>query len=268
MPFVAALRAGLLALVNVACVLNETILLSSAWIISPSALGSDGQRHEVFALPPPLWTAVAYGVLEPVFTALVLRLPSPLQPVNVLQLLPHAHGAGAYWCVSKWVERGGVSRGLGRYCDVEGGRRDEMGDLEGRRSWISVSVAHVRRGWLRVKFFVLPLVTAAVSNAALLLVPPSYEAKSKAGEESKAMTWFLMGALAWYFGSWGADAWISNVTEKAYIIGQRWRDVGEVVEQLKCLLVMVVVRSAVRWMLGLGLWLGRPEVSVEHWSGQ
>ncbi|KAI6817861.1 hypothetical protein KC340_g12168 [Hortaea werneckii] len=88
------------ATVYVFCLINETVLGTKAWLISPPS----HEYHAVAAMQPSaLQLGIAYGIAEPIVTVLLLRIP--VAPALMLMLLSQLNCTGTPLIVAQLMAK-------------------------------------------------------------------------------------------------------------------------------------------------------------------
>ncbi|KAI7152334.1 hypothetical protein KC316_g6505 [Hortaea werneckii] len=294
--------------VYVFCLINEIVLGTKAWLISPSS----HEYHAVAAKQPSaLQLSIAYGIAEPIVTALLLRIP--VAPAAMLMLLPHLHYIGTSLVIAKlvaktigalrWPDENTTSSGsvTASTKDTEIST-DELG--EGQQNEVScdgptdkqqarpvafklptglgtTDTVTLERGVVQpdlelsraeiAPYYIFALLAVAVTNATLLLTFHSLSATSSSGVD-ESFPWFLLGGVYSFAASLSVDGQIAECMGRAMVLGQKlWgetRDWRHFRVQIGALAALLITRMIVRQAVGLDAWLAVPEGGTEMWFGE
>ena len=220
------------------CWLNEILQFSGQWVISPSTCSRKSAPANV--LPSAIITSLVYGVVEPLYTALLVWASTPpwllVYAFNIYYFIVAGYGTLIMGSLitSPTTESTTVSK-------------DSTHGTSSRGRTIK---------WTKL-FFVSPyhlaLQLLAASNAALLLYLQSFGAASRPGDTTMialdccALGTISMGAYMDYHFGW--------FCLRATYLGQYgWKYAKD---QLICLAVVIVSRMIIRYLLGMSLFLAQ-----------
>ncbi|KAI7284142.1 hypothetical protein KC345_g2509 [Hortaea werneckii] len=289
--------------IYVLCLIHETILGTNAWLISPS----NHEHHAVAAKQPSVvQLSIAYGIIEPIVTTLLLWIP--FAPAMMLMLLPQLHYIGTPVVMAKlvakttdalrWPDENTSSGATASTEDTatDGDVKDQHEKEDGEvaaekpqplvvRFNVPTSTAttdtitleagtaqpdlELSRGEI-ARYYLLAILAVAVTDASLLLTYHSLYATSFWGDDD-SLPWFLLGGTFQFIASVCGDGQVSECTGRAMVLGQKlWgegRDWKHFRVQLSGLAVLLVTRMVVRQAVGLNAWLAVPQGSMETWFG-
>jgi hypothetical protein len=227
------------------CWLNEILLFSGQWVVSPSTCSNRNAPANV--LPSALITSLVYGVVEPLYTALLVWASTP--PWLLVYALK----------IYYFIVAGFATLIMGSLISPPTAESTQL-SKDGTHGTPSPGRTNK---WTKL-FFVSPyhlaLQLLAASNAALVLYLQSFGATSRPGGTTMivldccALSTILMGAyIDYHFGSFCLRA--------TYLGQYGWRYAKD---QLICLAVVIVSRMIMRYLLGMSLFLaqypGGPDV--------
>ncbi|KAI7536853.1 hypothetical protein KC331_g11244 [Hortaea werneckii] len=293
--------------IHVSCLINEIVLGTKGWLISPSS----HEYHAVAAKQPSaLELSIAYGIAEPIMTALLLRIP--VAPVAMLMLLPPLHYYGTSLVMAKlvaktigalrWPDANTSSSSVTASTKDTAISTDDLGEDQqnkaccggptdkqparpvafklptglGTTDTVTLELGSVQpdlevsRGEI-APYYIFALFAVAVTNATLLLTFHSLSATSFWGDD-EALPWYLLSGVLSFAGSLCIDEQVAECMGRAMILGQKLR--GEVRDwehlhvQLSALATLLITRMIARRAVGLDAWLAVPEGGVEFWFGE
>ena len=227
---------------------NDVLLLSSAWILSPSLPKNPTLCR---SLPSPIVTSVAYGVLEPLYIWLFLRLG--ITPWILVLAISPCHLMMSF-SVVVLLHKAIVDAIPPRERKSAAPSASTAGE-DNKMPTISLPKTYV------YVIFGLPLQTAAAANAALVLLAQCCAAPLLLWDEGLSNTWrplFLESyALFFYLGSRFADYCFSKGTWRAQYLGQasvNGSSSGRM-QQFSCLILMILAKAITRIFLGLDMFM-------------
>ncbi|KAI7177882.1 hypothetical protein KC343_g12503 [Hortaea werneckii] len=287
------------------CLINETVLGTKAWLISPP-------NHEYHAVaanqPSALQLGIAYGIAEPIVTAILLRIPLP--PVAMLIPVQPLHYIGTRLVLARLAAK---TIGALRWPEGNTGRKvpastkgtavgtDELGEDQqqelnrdgptekrqampvafklftgiGTIDTITLELGGVQpdlelsRGDI-APYYLFALLAVAVTNAVLLLTFHSLSATSYWGDDV-SLPWILLCGIFQIAASLSADRHVAESMGRTMMLGQKlWgevRDWRHLRVQLSALAMLLVTRMVVRRAVGLDAWLAVPQGEMEFWFG-
>ncbi|KAI6905049.1 hypothetical protein KC318_g6164 [Hortaea werneckii] len=294
--------------VYIFCLINEIVLGTKAWLISPSS-------HEYYAVaakqPSAFQLSIAYGIAEPIVTALLLRIP--VAPAAMLMLLPHFHYIGTSLVIAKLVaktigalrwpdENTSSSSGVTASTKDTAFSTDELREDQqnkvscdgptdkqqarpvvfklstglGTTDTVTLELGGVQPDLELSRaeiapYYMFALLAVAVTNATLLLTFHSLSATSSSGDD-ESFPWFLLGGVYSFAASLSVDGQVAECMGRAMVLGQKlWgemRDWRHFRVQVGALAMLLVTRMIVRRAVGLDAWLAVPEGGPEFWFGE
>ncbi|KAI6822700.1 hypothetical protein KC342_g12473 [Hortaea werneckii] len=246
--------------VYIFCLINEIVLGTKAWLISPSS-------HEYHAVavkqPSALQLSIAYGIAEPIVTALLLRIP--VVPAAMLMLLPHLHYTGTSLVIAKLVAK---TIGALRWPDENTSSSsssssvtastkdtaistDELDEYQqnkvscdgptdkqqarpvafklptglGTTDTVTLELGGVQPDLELSRaeiapYYTFALLAVAVTNATLLLTFHSLSATSSSGDD-ESFPWFLLGGVYSFAASLSVDGQVAECMGRAMVLGQK-----------------------------------------------
>ncbi|KAI7154629.1 hypothetical protein KC349_g7537 [Hortaea werneckii] len=293
--------------IYVFCLINETVLGTKAWLISPSS----HEYHAVAAKQPSaLQISIAYGIAEPIVMALLLRIP--VAPVAMLMLLPQLHYTGTPLAMARlvaktigalrWPDENTSSSSVTASTKGTAISTNELG--EDQQNKVSCNAPGDKQQATRVAFklptnlgitdtvtlelggvqpdlelsraeiapyYIFALLAVAVTNATLLLTFHSLSATSFWGDD-EALPWYLLSGVLSFAASLCRDRQVAECMGRAMVLGQKlWgemRDWRHFRVQVGALAALLVTRMIVRRAVGLDAWLAAPEGGMEFWFGE
>ncbi|KAI7459934.1 hypothetical protein KC351_g17485 [Hortaea werneckii] len=246
--------------IYVLCLIHETILGTNAWLISPSA----HEHHAVAAKQPSaVQLGIAYGIIEPILTTLLLWIP--FAPAMMLMLLPQLHYIGTPVAMTKLVAKttdalrwpdenassGATASTEDAVTHTDGStveqQEKERCDVAAEeplslpvRFNVPTSTAttdtvtleagtaqpnlELSRGEI-VRYYIFAILAVAVTNASLLLTYHSLSATSF-WQDNESLPWLLLNAVFQFIASMCGDRQVAECTGRDMVLGQKLR--GEV----------------------------------------
>ncbi|KAI6885257.1 hypothetical protein KC363_g2892 [Hortaea werneckii] len=291
--------------IYVFCLINETVLGTKAWLISPPS----HEYHAVAAMQPSaLQLGIAYGIAEPIVTVLLLRIP--VAPAFMLMLLSQLNRTGTPLIVAqlmaktigalRWPDENTRSSVTAPTKDtaistdeLAEGQQNKVNcngpaDKQQARPVVfklptglgTIDTVTLELGGVQpdlefsrgevAPYYIFALLAVAVTNATLLLTFHSLSATSF-WEDEESLPWVLLGGIIQFAISLPVDRKVAECIGRAMVLGQELK--GEVRNwrhlrvQLSALAMLLVTRMLVRRAVGLDAWFAAPEGGVEQWFG-
>ena len=230
--------------VTAVTLLNESIIFTSPWIISPSPSPVPTQA---IPFPHPAFTSVAYALVEPLYVKLfvyagiapwifVLNAPLHLFVCELpVEYLSHLLVGTSRHAMSLQSPGPSEPDGKGHW----------PGNLA---SEILPNLRDRPLSWHIYMATLVPVHSAAASNAALLLFAMDLDA-SLEGDSADVLLIFSYLAISFYLGSRYADVRISRSTCKTPLY--RRQQLTRWTLQLGCLALLLLLKIGVRKLIGL-----------------
>lgn len=250
------------ATVYILCLVNELTLGTKAWLISPAS----HEYHAVAAKQPSaLKLGIAYGIVEPIVTVLLLQIP--VTPAAMLMLLPHLHYIGTSLSIAKLVAKtigalrwpdGNTSSSVTASTKDTAPSTDEPG--EDQQNKVScdgpadkqqaspvafklpsglgtIDTVTLELGGVQpdlelslgeiAPYYVFPILAVAATNATLLLTYHSLSA-TNFSEDYQSFPWFLLTGLWSFAHSLFLDRQVAECMGRAMVLGQKlWGEVRD-----------------------------------------
>ncbi|KAI6866407.1 hypothetical protein KC343_g13254 [Hortaea werneckii] len=241
------------------CLINETVLGTKAWLISPS-------NHEYHAVavnqPSTLQLGIAYGISEPIVTAILLRIPLP--PVAMLIPVQPLHYIGTRLVLARLSAK---TIGALRWPEGNTGRRvpastkdtaittDELSEDQQKEVNCdapadkrqarpvafklytgigTIDTVTLELGGVQpdlelsreaiASYYLFALLAVAVTNATLLLTFHSLSATSFWGDDESlpwVPLWFLLCGIFQIAASLSADRHVAECMGRTMVLGQK-----------------------------------------------
>ncbi|KAI7367379.1 hypothetical protein KC354_g3476 [Hortaea werneckii] len=242
-------------IVYILCLIHETILGTNAWLISPS----DHEHRAVAAKQPSaVQLSIAYGIIEPIVTALLLQVP--FAPAMMLMLLPQLCYIGTPVVMAKLVARitdalrwpdENISSSVTASTEDTATHEDELAEDHQKKmdcdelaekqqaspmafkvptGLTTTDTITVEAGTAQpdlelsreeiARYYIPAVFTVAVTNASLLLTYHSLSATSFWGDD-ESLPWFLLSGVFQFIASICGDGQVADCTCRAMVLGQK-----------------------------------------------
>ena len=218
--------------------LNELVLCTSQWIISPS--------HPPTPFPYPLYTSIAYALAEPLYAILITRMGVQAW-INLLGTSQH------FWVCQLAMDYIVYVINSQRPLPTRPPEISTTGEAGEKRTFYASETQPdhseaPRSVWQTYVAVLFPVQSTAACNAALLLFASDLDASLR-HDNANVILFFSGFAIVIYLGSRYADFTISHRTYKVSL----WkpRSHKNLALQLGCLVLLLSLKTGIRILLGL-----------------